>query len=66
MDYRIEEIKIGDSPETYFIPYKQSSYGFWETFPQLKGSYCKTYEEALSVIKNNHIVVVKSTIVNLP
>jgi hypothetical protein len=67
MDYHIEEIRYGDEPtKSYFIPYRQNNYGLWEMYPQLRGSPCETYEETLEVIKKNHVVRVKTHIVNLP
>ncbi len=66
MDYRIEEIRYGNDPKSYFIPYRYNKFGLWEMYPQLRGSPCEKYEEALEVIQKNHVIKVKTYTVSLP
>lgn len=65
MDYQIVEYKIGDDTNTYFKPYKQNSYGMWEEFPEMRGRYCDTYEDAYYIITKNHVTKVKTYNINL-
>jgi hypothetical protein len=65
MDYRIEEIRFGNGPEIYFKPLKSSKFGYFEEYPELRGGVCETYEDALNIIKKNHMVVVKTHQINL-
>ena len=65
MDYRIEEIRFGDDPTIYFKPFKSSKLGYFEEYSELRGCPCKTYEEALNIIKKNHMIVVKTHQINL-
>lgn len=64
MDYRIEEIRYGNDPKSYFIPYRYNKFGLWETYP--RDGIFASYEEALRVIETNHVVKVKTHTVNLP
>lgn len=65
MDYRIDEIRFGDGPTIYFKPLKSGKYGLMEEYPELRGDVCKTYEDALNIIKKNHMMIVKSHNINL-
>ena len=65
MDYRIEEIRFGTGPEIYFKPLKSGNYGYYEEYSELRGCVCETYEDALNIIKKNHMVVVKTHQINL-
>jgi hypothetical protein len=64
MDYRIEEIRYGNDPKSYFIPYRYNKFGLWENFPNC-GVFL-TYDEALEVIQKNHVIKVKTYTVSLP
>jgi len=65
MDYRIEEIRFGDDSTIYFKPFKSSKFGYFEEYSELRGSFCETYEDALNIIKKNHMIVVKTHQINL-
>jgi hypothetical protein len=65
MDYRIEEIRFGDDPTIYFKPFKSGKFGYFEEYSELRGGVCKTYEDALNIIKKNHMIVVKTHQINL-
>jgi hypothetical protein len=73
MNYRIVELKFGNDPEkTYYKPQRKRTGGIvssvvdeWEDYPSLRGNVCKTYEEALEIIKENHVEVIQYHPVNL-
>jgi hypothetical protein len=65
MDYRIQEIRFGYDPTTYFKPLKSGKYGLYEEYSELRGGVCKTYEDALNIINKNHMIVVKTHQINL-
>lgn len=64
-DYRIEEYRFYGNPKPYFKPYRTNSHGLFEEYRSLRGNYCESYDEALKVIKDNHIEKVKTYNVTL-
>lgn len=67
MNYRIVELKFGKYPEeTFYKPQRKRKGGIvssvvdeWEDYHTRYGSVFGTYEEALEVIKENHIEVIQ-------